>query len=435
VISGFPILLAWTRPGCVSTRHIIAVAQTLTSALLIHLTGGRIETHFHVFGSLAILAFYRDWKVLITATIMVAGDHMVRGLFWPQSVFGVLTASSWRWLEHAGWVLFEDTFLIISIRQSLSEMFDVALKRARLEGLNAEIEGQVAERTAELKAAHQKLVETSRQAGMAEVATNVLHNVGNVLNSVNVSAEAVAGKVRQFRIANLKSVADLLREHSHDLPDFLARDPRGMKLPGYLVKLADHLAEPQKSILDEVDSLRDNIEHIKGIVSMQQANARRFGVKETLSAEDLVEEAIRINSAGLTRHAVHLERDFSDVPPIIADRHLVLQILVNLLSNAKYALDEVAHERRLVVRISPREDDGISIAVIDNGVGIAPENLTRIFQHGFTTKKDGHGFGLHSGALAARTLGGRLIAQSEGEGRGSTFTLELPLQPPVTALS
>jgi len=129
----------------------------LTSALLIHLTGGRIETHFHVFGSLAFLAFYRDWRVLMTATVVVAVDHMARGLFWPQSVFGVLMASPWRWIEHAAWVIFENTFLIISIRQSLKEMFEVATRRAKLEGINAEIERQVAERTAELTAAHRSL--------------------------------------------------------------------------------------------------------------------------------------------------------------------------------------------------------------------------------------------------------------------------------------
>src|SRR5258706_13125007 len=114
----FPLALAWSQLGRAMTYHVIAIGQMLTSALLIHLTGGRIETHFHVFGSLAFLAFYRDWKVLLTATVVVAADHWARGGFWPQSVFGVLSTSGWRWLEHAGWVLFEDLFLIISLRQS-----------------------------------------------------------------------------------------------------------------------------------------------------------------------------------------------------------------------------------------------------------------------------------------------------------------------------
>jgi PAS domain S-box-containing protein len=153
----FPVFVVWKQPGRPLTRHTIAVAQMLWSALLIHLTGGRIETHFHVFGSLAFLAFYRDWRVLVTATVVVAVDHFTRGMFWPQSVFGITTYEPWRWLEHAGWVIFEDIFLCISIRNSLREMFDVALRRARLEGVNVEVERQVAERTAQLTATHEEL--------------------------------------------------------------------------------------------------------------------------------------------------------------------------------------------------------------------------------------------------------------------------------------
>ena len=133
LISFFPMMLALTRPGLPSTRYTIAVAQMLMGALLIHLTGGRIETHFHVFGSLAFLAFYRDWRVLIPATVVVAADHFLRGLFWPQSVYGVLTASEWRWLEHAGWVIFEDIFLVISCLRSKSEMWRTAGRTAEVE--------------------------------------------------------------------------------------------------------------------------------------------------------------------------------------------------------------------------------------------------------------------------------------------------------------
>src|SRR5258708_3704397 len=149
-ISFFPIVLAITKPGANSTRYVIATAQMLMSALLIYLTGGRIETHFHVFGSLAFLAFYRDWRVMLTATVVVAADHFARGVFWPQSVFGVLTASHWRWVEHAAWVLFEDTFLLLSVRHNLTEVFGVAERKAEREAVNANIENKVAERTLEL---------------------------------------------------------------------------------------------------------------------------------------------------------------------------------------------------------------------------------------------------------------------------------------------
>ncbi|HEV2694107.1 MAG TPA: ATP-binding protein [Verrucomicrobiae bacterium] len=150
VITSAPVLLAWFSPGKTLTRHVIAVGQMLMSALLIHVTGGRLETHFHIFGSLAILAFYRDWRVLISASTVVVLDHVLRGLFWPESVYGVAYASFWRSLEHAGWVIFEDTFLILSIRMSLGEMISVAERQAKLEALKDSIEQTVAERTAEL---------------------------------------------------------------------------------------------------------------------------------------------------------------------------------------------------------------------------------------------------------------------------------------------
>ena len=156
-ISLLPIVLALTRPGRPSTRYAVAVGQMLMGALLIHLTGGRIETHFHVFGSLAFLSFYRDWRVLVPATVVVAADHFLRGLLWPQSVYGVLTASEWRWLEHAGWVLFEDTFLFIAIRHGIGEMYSIAERTAQIESLNEGLEAHVASRTAELVAANREL--------------------------------------------------------------------------------------------------------------------------------------------------------------------------------------------------------------------------------------------------------------------------------------
>lgn len=429
LITALPVWLAVKHPGQALTRHVIAAAQMLTSALLIHLTGGRIETHFHVFGSLAFIAFYRDWRVLMTATVVVAGDHLIRGLFWPQSVFGVLTASSWRWVEHAAWVLFEDVILFVAILRMRQEMHEIALRRATLEGSNVEIERQVVERTAELNRTQAELLETSRLAGMAEVATSVLHNVGNVLNSVGVSAELAAGKVREFRIGGLKNAAELLQQHQSDLPAFLATDPRGKMLPEYLLKLAVHLAEPQQAILKEMEMLQKNIDHIKEIVAMQQRFARGTGVVEALSVADLIEDSIRINAASFSRHEVQVLREIAPVPPLKTDRHKVMQILVNLLSNAKHALDyKNDGDRRMMVKVSLNQDGMLEISVVDNGAGISPENLQRIFSHGFTTKKQGHGFGLHSGALAARELGGTLSAHSDGVGHGAAFTLTLPLE-------
>jgi two-component system, cell cycle sensor histidine kinase and response regulator CckA len=170
IISVLPIILALAMPGKTATRYVIATAQMMMSALLIYLTGGRIETHFHVFGSLAFLAFYRDWRVLVPATIVVAADHFLRGLFWPQSVYGVLSSSNWRWLEHAGWVLFEDTFLLIAIKRGVSEMWDIAVRTAEARELNRTLEGRVAERTAQIASFNEELKREISERELAEAA-------------------------------------------------------------------------------------------------------------------------------------------------------------------------------------------------------------------------------------------------------------------------
>jgi PAS domain S-box-containing protein len=281
---------------------------------------------------------------------------------------------------------------------------------------------------AKIAALNKELIETSRQAGMAEVATGVLHNVGNVLNSVNISATLVADNIKRSRAANLSRVVTLLEEHASDLGSFLTQDSRGRQLPLYLHQLADQLrAEQQKSVA-ELELLRKNIDHIKDIVAMQQNYAKVSGLTEKISVADLVEDALQMNAAALKRHEVAVVREFKDVPVVTVEKHKVLQILVNLIRNAKYACDDSGRtDKRLEVRISSA-DEGVRIAVQDNGIGIPPENLTRIFNHGFTTRKQGHGFGLHSGALAAKEMGGQLRVHSEGTGKGATFILDLPVQ-------
>lgn len=299
---------------------------------------------------------------------------------------------------------------------------------SRLVGIDLDITERVAAQQRET-ALQQQLRDASRHAGMAEVAASVLHNVGNVLNSVNVSASLVSDKLRKSKAAGLGRVVSLLQEHQADLGDFIARDERGRHLPVYLEQLAAQLVSERDHTLQELDALRGNIEHIKEVVAMQQSYAKLAGVTETVDVRALVEEGLRLDANGLERQAIALERQFSEVPPITVDKHRVLQILVNLLRNAKHACQATERSDRCIsVRVG-RHAAGVQIAVADNGVGIAPENLTRIFSHGFTTKRNGHGFGLHSGALAARELGGSLRVESAGPGQGATFYLDLPLQP------
>jgi PAS domain S-box-containing protein len=562
----FPMILIWRLPGQALTRQAVAIGQVCFSSLLIHLTGGRIETHFHVFGSLAFLACYRDWKVLPTATVIVAADHLIRGLWYPESVYGVAFSTPWRSLEHAGWVLFEDVVLLWSCFVSRREMRNICEQQFQnqelLDGLETrvrertrELESEIGERQRaevslraseerfrtlvenapvgiyrttvdghiemanpslvamlredsfadvaqkygqragrenpnrreyfermnregevkgyesvwrrldgseihvrenakvardsagqilfyegtvedvterkraeqELKELNVRLVEASRQAGMAEVATGVLHNVGNVLNSVNLSTTLIREKLQQSRLSHLRKVVGLVREKESDLANFLTHDPKGRQLPQFLERLTQHLAEENKALIDETDGLEKNVQHIKQIVSMQQSFARVFGVTESLPADRLMEEAVQFNAIGFERHGIQLIRRYEPAPPVLVDRHQVLQILINLLRNAKQALRETEGIKQITLTVAPTREGHVRLAVSDNGIGIAPENLTKVFRHGFTTKKDGHGFGLHAGALAAREMQGSLSVQSDGLHQGATFTLELPV--------
>jgi PAS domain S-box-containing protein len=298
------------------------------------------------------------------------------------------------------------------------------LKRA-----HDELEHRVEDRTRELKEAHAQLLETAHRAGMAEIATSVLHNVGNVLTGVNASASFIGETERASRINNMPRVVEMLNANRKDLGNFLTHDEKGKQLPDYMEALTEHLLKERDAILNEIDSLNKNIEHIRNIVSMQQSYAGVSGVVEWISLPELIEDAIRINSAGLGRHSIEIRREYGEVPRVGTEKHRVLQILVNLLSNAKYALtSKTEGERRITVRLGMEKENAVRIDVADTGVGIAADDLSRIFRYGFTTRREGHGFGLHSSAMAAQALGGSLTGVSAGAGEGAIFTLILPLE-------
>ena len=314
---------------------------------------------------------------------------------------------------------------------AFNEMLEqIQQHQAALIDANEQLEERVRRRTAELERTHRKLMDTSHQAGMAEVATDVLHNVGNVLNSINVAATLIREKVSSSEVSNLQKVAGIITEHADDIGTFLTEDQQGKHIPAFLVEVSKALVDEQADNIDKLRSLAENIEHIKEIVKMQQSYAKVSGVEVSASLAELIENAIQINTAALERHGIRLVCDFDDIGPASIDKQKVLQILVNLINNAKYALARNDEGNRiLTVRIYKDDTDKVRMDVTDNGIGISQENMTRIFTHGFTTKKDGHGFGLHSGALAAKELGGSLTVQSDGSGHGSTFTLELPFKP------
>ena len=318
-------------------------------------------------------------------------------------------------------------YLAIRLMRSFGEINRV---NKELQTANDILEQRVEERTRELKDTQSELLDTARQAGMAEIATNVLHNVGNVLNSVNISADLVTRKLRSSKAQGLGKAMQLINAHQDDLGVFLTQDEKGKLLPGYLNQLVDAIALEQQGMSDELAQLSKSVDHIKDIVATQQSYAGANSLMEPLHINELLEDALRMNAGALTRHHVTVVKEYGDVPQIMGDKHRLLLILINLISNAKYAMTDLSNRpRQMTLGVKVVEDTILQISVKDDGEGIEPQNMTRIFAHGFTTRKEGHGFGLHSCALAAIEMNGHLTAHSDGPGKGALFTLQIPLKP------
>jgi two-component system sensor histidine kinase/response regulator len=392
----FPACLAWLRPGEALTRHVVATGQVMTSALLIHLTGGRIETHFHVFGSLAFLAFYRDWKVLIPATIYVAADHFLRGVYFPQSVYGIVTPEPWRWLEHSWWVLFEDFFLFIAIRGAVEQMREAAQQQAHLELSGEQTELAVQQRTREL--AHAK--------DQAEEATRV-------------------------KTAFLASM-------SHEI-----RTPMNAII-GMTGLLLDTRLDAQQR--DYSETIRGSGEHlltlINEILDFSKIEAGRLELDHApFDLRQCVEEALELVSVQGQAKGLELVYEFD--PKIrhrfVGDASRLRQVLANLLSNA-VKFTEAGEVVPVVVQLSEREMENgeheVEVAVRDTGIGMTPEQLGRLFQaftqaDASTTRRfGGTGLGLAISKPLVEAMGGRIWAESE-LGKGSTFrfTFRAPAAP------
>ncbi|CAH0180598.1 ATP-binding protein [Pseudomonas brassicacearum] len=397
-------------------------------------------------GALGLLGTDGIFRVRRTGETVLAGDTVDYSAVVPdaENTEAVLSVNGWDGVRrYTSARQLYDFPLAVIVGLSEQEQLAAVNQQARtylwraaggslvlvlLVSLLARMSWQLAQSRLRAAEAQTQLAAAARQAGMAEIATNVLHNVGNVLNSVNISADLVTRKLRTSKALGLGKAVQMMNEHAENLGDFISHDEKGKLLPGYLNQLVDALAIEQQSMTEELGQLTKSVDHIKEIVAAQQSYAGTSSIAETVQIKDLIEDALRMNAGIIAARRITVVRNFAETPLLLLDKHRVLLILVNLIKNASRAMDdrpELAHQ--IILQSELAQENALVIKVIDNGEGIAPENLTRIFAHGFTTRKDGHGFGLHSCVLAAMEMGGSLEAHSEGPGTGATFTLKLAI--------
>ncbi len=280
----------------------------------------------------------------------------------------------------------------------------------------------------ELDMTNKKLIEVSRLAGKAEIATDVMHNVGNALNSVNINADVMGARINKIKTPVLNKVAHLLSENKDAIAEYLTQDEKGKMIPNVVIQFAEYLTKEQEILKDEVKSNKEKIDHIINIISMQQSFAKNVLVKEFHTSNDLMDSSIDMNMTALERHDISIIRDYEETFEFKTDKHKVLQILINLINNSKDAfIDNLQLDKKIICGIR-KVENMVEFSIKDNGSGITKENINKIFNHGFTTKKTGHGFGLHNSANNATQLGGNLEMKSDGIGKGATFTLKIPLE-------
>jgi len=276
----------------------------------------------------------------------------------------------------------------------------------------------------------QRLVDTARRAGMAEVATSVLHSVGNVLNSAVTASATISETIQRSRVQTLSKLVDVITEHRDDMAAFVSNDPRGRRMAELIVELGAALSRENETVRKKLTTLVESHGHIRQIIALQQTYAGVSGVKEQVSLASLVADAVQLYSESFRKHRIDVRLEDPDgLPELRVEKHKVLQIVINLLQNARDALEGCSDRRpEVIVRFFRPDAHHQTLHVVDNGEGIARDNLDRVFNYGFTTKRGGHGFGLHGCANLARERGGKLAATSDGPGRGAAFSLTLPAE-------
>lgn len=301
---------------------------------------------------------------------------------------------------------------------------------ATLNEVNEEMEFILRDRTTQLENLHREIHRLSSNTAVDRKATDVLHNVKNVLNSLVVSSSIMEQIIDHSKVENVGKVANLLLERKSDLGNFMGGEKKGQLIPDFLSSLAKILENERTVLRREIHGLIDNLDHINVTVNLQQRRARLGGGERLMDIEEIIDESLKISQNSITRYGIEVERSRLTSTPLLLDRHKIMQILVNLINNGARAVEGLPTGAKRM-RISCAISDKITLSVEDNGVGITQEHMKRLFDYGFTTRKAGHGFGLHSCLILAREMNGRIVVNSDGPGEGACFSLILPIRLPV----
>jgi len=403
----------------VSLDYVEDILQSMTDALLVLSPQGRIQR-----ANTMACRLFEDHKDRLIGQYI---GSFIKTLSDPDSV-------TWQQINQSGFTKNVETTCLskenrkIPVLLSLSVMHDNNDAQLGFVCVIKDIT-ELTETKSKLEETHKQMVDTSYLAGKSEVASNVLHNVKNVLNGLNISATLITESITNSQLINLKKTMELVNAHSENLENFLTTDERGKHVPHYLNKLSDALTHEQNDLLENIQRITKSVDHLKEIINAQQSYAKVVALESSISLDELITDALKINQESLEHRAINVKKEIDVPPEVTLDKQKTLQILVNLIGNAAHALDGVTGDENWITIRCELQQNILRIEVADNGAGIPKENLTKIFNHGFTTKEDGHGFGLHSAALAAREMNGSLNVRSEGPGQGAAFTLEIPYKP------
>lgn len=402
-----------------SNNKKVEIRAMMVDALVL----GYITAHIH-FSEWMFFAFL---SATVLNSIMVGGSkQLLQGLAFYLSGILIFAVTNGLVFELEA-PLRVELMAMLAILLYMTIIASTFYKQTRrLANIKTELEeknNELEETLQELDITRNELIDKAHKAGMADVATGVLHNVGNILNSINASTSAINQTLKNSRIKNLEKANKLLREQ---IDDFVSEDPKKKMLLEYFLKIEEPIKKEYEHLIRQKNRLREKVNLIADVISTQQDLSKAHAFMQEVDIQKLFENTLTLHAGSIERHGLTIETEYEDVPPIMIEKTKVMHILFNILNNAKESMKEAMVQEKILKVKCWQDKEYVQLSITDNGTGIRKENIDKIFNQGFTTKKKGHGFGLHSSANYIKEMNGKIQAFSEGPGKGATFTLSFP---------